>query len=421
LPKELNLGEISPAVEKKVFTIADEVFKILKELSVENKTKINSNLIAERMFWNDSLKSILNNIHAITEDEEIESDCINELSHMLLDKFSELIPVYMASRLAALKDALHNKTIDGDSTEWIDSPIGVVKTYIDSISTRNSELENFLTQTMDYTSITEKNTTMELIFQQQMISDDIAFEKGISANIDEIKKDLISSGDLNNIKAVLIKKIEDIYGRIETKRIQDVQHRRETERTLDELNARMSVIKRDANEIWKKSKFTEYEASHDTLTGVSNRKAYEKKMEEILADVTRYNISASLMVCDIDFFMNINNKWGHKVGDLALRRLATLIKEMMRTNDFIARYGGEEFAIILPHTNLEGAQRAGERLREYVDKANFSYKEETIPLTISVGVSSFRRDDNIDVVFKRADHALRQVKRTGRNKVKIED
>jgi diguanylate cyclase len=415
------MGEVSPEFEKKVFTIADEVLKILKELSLENKTKINSKQIAERMFWKDSLKDLLNDIHAITEDDGIESDFLKELSNMLLDKFSELIPVYMASRLGELKDALHNKTMDGGSTEWIDSPIGVVKTYIDSISTRNSELENFLNQTTEYISSTEENTARELTLQQHRISDDIAFEKNIAANINDIKQDLNGSGDLNNIKAVLIKKIEDIYSRIEIKRIQDVQQSKETEKTLEELNARMSEIKRDADEIWRKSKSTEYEASHDTLTGVNNRKAYKKKMEEILADVNRYNVSASLMVCDIDLFMNINDKWGHKVGDLALRRLATLIKERMRTNDFIARYGGEEFAIILPHTDLEEALKAGERLRVYVDRAHFSYKDETIPLTISVGVSSFRRDDKIDAVFERADNALRQVKRSGRNKVKTEE
>ena len=200
-----------------------------------------------------------------------------------------------------------------------------------------------------------------------------------------------------------------------------MQHIKETEKSLEEMNTRMSEIKNQADEIRKKSKGIEYEASYDALTGVFNQKAYKKKMHEILADVSRYGIAASLMICDIDFFMNINDKYGHKVGDLALKKLASLLREKMRINDFISRYGGEEFVIILPHTELDNALVAGERLRIYIDDAKFTYKGETIPLTISIGISCFRKDDDIDSIFKRAESALLIAKKSGRNSVKTEE
>jgi diguanylate cyclase len=126
------------------------------------------------------------------------------------------------------------------------------------------------------------------------------------------------------------------------------------------------------------------------------------------------------MVCDIDFFKKINDTYGHKVGDLALKKLASLLQERLRVNDIITRYGGEEFAIILPHTGLEGAQKAAEGIRSYIDKATFSYKGKTIPLTISVGVSKFIKGDDKNSVFERADRALYLAKNSGRNAVRSE-
>jgi len=418
--KELDIKEVSPEFAKKIFTIADEVLNILKDLSLENKTRINSRQIAERMLVQESLKGLLNDIHTITEDQGIEDGRLKDLSNLLLDKFTELVPSSMAGKLGDLKDALHNKTLDSSSHEWIDSPVAVVKTYINSISNRNNELEDFLNQAMEHISSSEENTTRELYLQKKRINEDIVFENSIFSTIDDMRSSINSSGNVNDISSTVTKMIDDIYNRMRMRSQENRQRLSETEKALQEISSRMSDIKRDADELRRKSKWIEYESNHDALTGVYNRKAYEKKMEEVLADVSRYGVAASLLVCDLDLFTDINNKWGHKLGDLALKKLATLIQERMRTNDFIARYGGEEFAIILPHTDIIGGFTAGERLRAYVDNAKFTYKGDTVPLTVSVGVSSCRKDDDVAAVFKRADSALRLAKKSGRNKVKSE-
>jgi diguanylate cyclase len=421
MTKELNVVDVSPKFEEKVFTIADEVFKILKELSLEHKTEIKSDQIAERMFYKDSLKGLLDDIHAITEDEGLESKRLSDLSNLLLDKFSEIIPAYLSTKLGNLKDALHDKSLEADSKEWIDSPMEILKDYIDLISVRNNELEDFLNNTMENISGTEENMSQELSLKQRQINNDIEFENSISSNIDELKQDISGSDSLKDLKSILAKKLENIYNRIELKRTQDEEQRKEADRTIEAMRVRISEIKRGAEEIRRKSGSKEYEANHDALTGVYNRKAYEKKMQELLADVSRYGVTASLVVCDVDFFMKINDKFGHKIGDLALKKLAMLIKERMRINDFIVRYGGDVFAVILPHTGIEGAGVAGERLRSYIDEAVFGYKGEKIPLTISIGICCLRKDDDINSVFARADRALRLAKNSGRNRMKTEE
>jgi diguanylate cyclase (GGDEF)-like protein len=417
---KIQLGETSPEFEDKIFTIADEVFKILRELSLENKKEIHSGQIAERMFTKTSLKGLLDDIHAITEDEGLESSRQKELSNLILNKFSELIPAYVAKKLGNLKEELHNKKLEGGPQEWIDSPFDIIKNYIDSISTRSSELENFLNRTTEHISTTDENMTRELSFQLDKFNDHIEFEQRISLDMKDIKQDLSGSDNLTETIASVTEKIEDICTRIEEKNKKDLQYISETKTALTEINRQMSEMKCSADEIRKKSKGKEYDASHDALTGAYNRKAYEKKIKEVGADVSRYGTATSMMLCDIDNLREINNKWGHKLGDLALRKLASLIKEWMRINDFVARYERDVFAVILPHTDLAGSAVAGERLRSHIDKANFSYKGETIPLTVSIGISVFREDDDMHSVFERARKALRFAKETGDNTVKTE-
>jgi diguanylate cyclase len=193
-----------------------------------------------------------------------------------------------------------------------------------------------------------------------------------------------------------------------------------TEEALQEMTERMNEMKKEAEEIRKKAEEAKNESYHDSLTQLHNRKAYDEKIEEAMANVTRYDESASLIVCDIDFFKSINDTFGHKVGDLALKKLATLLKERLRVNDFVARYGGEEFVVILPHTDLDGAYIAGEGIRSYIDKALFSYKGQHIPLKVSVGISEFKKSDDSSSAFERADKALYLAKDSGRNQVKTE-
>jgi diguanylate cyclase len=127
------------------------------------------------------------------------------------------------------------------------------------------------------------------------------------------------------------------------------------------------------------------------------------------------------MLCDIDHFKRINDTYGHIVGDLVLKKFVALVNEKLRATDFLARYGGEEFTIILPHIPLDKAQAAAESIREHIYKSVFSYKENEILLTISIGVSTFRKDDTASSVFERADRALYLAKHSGRNAVKTEE
>ncbi|HLA51404.1 MAG TPA: diguanylate cyclase, partial [Thermodesulfobacteriota bacterium] len=159
----------------------------------------------------------------------------------------------------------------------------------------------------------------------------------------------------------------------------------------------------------------------DSLTEVYNHNFFYTRLEEEFNRTVRYETPISLIMMDIDDFKRINDTYGHRTGDHVLKEVADMIKKLVRKTDIVARYGGEEFSVILPHTNLLGAEEEAERIREAISShAYANLTKETI--TISLGVVSYPSGKTImnagDFV-NLADTALYEAKRSGKNKVVV--
>ncbi len=158
----------------------------------------------------------------------------------------------------------------------------------------------------------------------------------------------------------------------------------------------------------------------DFLTGLKTRGYFEQQLEMELKRSERKKTHFALLMIDIDFFKQLNDSYGHHVGDQVLRDVASILMKDMREVDTVARYGGEEFVIVLPETSGPGAMLVAQRLRRAVEQAKFfaGSPRATEHLTISIGVAVY----DIDAQFKRdlidaADAALYEAKRRGRNQV----
>lgn len=418
-PEDLNNKDHTATFQEKVYVIANEVLGILKELHQEQKNQISSQLIADKMFKKEAVKKILNDHGPERIGKENSADQLKENIDKILDKLSEITSFYMAEGLSVLKNR-QSKTIPEGSIDWLDPGIESVKEYIASISSRVNELEDLLQKTTDYLSETEEQLLRELSSAQGKFKEDRDFEKSISSNMNDMKYSVNVSGDITNIKAIVFSKLENINKNMEKKKKQDLLRLQETEKTLAEMSRKMIDIKNEAEAMKKRSREAEIESLCDNLTGLYNRKSYDQKIDETLANLARYNIPSSLLVCDIDYFKKVNDNFGHHIGDLTLKKVAQIFKKKLRKNDFIARYGGDEFLCILPHTMLENARKAAEEIRSFIDRTNFTFKGKEVPVTISIGVSTFKKGDNALTVFERADVSLYMAKNTGRNLVKTE-
>ena len=161
------------------------------------------------------------------------------------------------------------------------------------------------------------------------------------------------------------------------------------------------------------------QAHLDYLTGLDNRRSFMEKGQMELSRTQRYDTALSVLMVDIDSFKNINDTYGHQVGDSVLKTLAMTFQAVVRNVDIVGRLGGEEFGIVLPETNIKEAVEVAERLREVISETEVALPAGLpINFTVSVGVVALTdRNTNIDMLLNEADKALYRAKQSGRNKV----
>ena len=158
-------------------------------------------------------------------------------------------------------------------------------------------------------------------------------------------------------------------------------------------------------------------ATVDTLTGIANRRAYQRGFEAMLDRAKRRSGALYLVLCDIDYFKRINDGFGHPAGDEVLRQVAKLFDKVVRSVDLAARTGGEEFAILLEDADENGAWKVAERLRSLVADLDIIFHGQLVVVTISLGIAAYPQDANsMDKLVSYADRALYHAKESGRNR-----
>jgi len=155
----------------------------------------------------------------------------------------------------------------------------------------------------------------------------------------------------------------------------------------------------------------------DKLTQISNRLRLDEILQDEFKRKMRYETDFSVLILDLDHFKRINDDYGHPVGDMVLKEIADILKANMRACDTVGRWGGEEFMVILPETTLKNACTAAEKIRAAVENSHFPV---AVHMTCSLGVATCRMEDDQDRLLCRADIALYDAKKNGRNQVSCE-
>jgi diguanylate cyclase (GGDEF)-like protein len=156
----------------------------------------------------------------------------------------------------------------------------------------------------------------------------------------------------------------------------------------------------------------------DNLTQTKNVKAYKERISKLIALYQRYQTQFSIILLDIDDFKVINDTYGHRVGDIVLTDLCSLIQKNIRTNDTLFRVGGEEFVILFSNTSLNEAKEVADKLRDVI--ANSLTTIENRQITVSMGVAEVHSDDTEDSIYRRVDGFLYHSKNNGKNMVTSE-
>ncbi|MGA1845536.1 GGDEF domain-containing response regulator [Deferribacter abyssi] len=158
------------------------------------------------------------------------------------------------------------------------------------------------------------------------------------------------------------------------------------------------------------------ETIHDFLTGILNRRSIINELNNLYRQP---EVEIGLIIIDIDNFKNINDTYGHLVGDEVLKDISRIISQTLRKTDFVGRYGGEEFLVILPYLNINESYKIAERIRKNIENNSFHIGNLELKITVSLGVSSVKKYENLNDALEAADKALYNAKKSGKNKTII--
>ncbi|MGD9687609.1 MAG: GGDEF domain-containing protein [Desulfobacter sp.] len=188
------------------------------------------------------------------------------------------------------------------------------------------------------------------------------------------------------------------------------------------LQTRMKVSSEDLKQLHKELEVSQKEARTDALTGLTNRRGLERRLEIERIRARQNNAPFSVIMLDIDHFKAVNDTFGHLVGDSLLKGFAAILSSQVRRNDLAARYGGEEFVILLPETTVEGAYVVSEKIRNILCKKEWTIKESGKrigQIKASMGIAQHKLNETGNQVITRADEAMYHAKSTGRDRIVI--
>jgi diguanylate cyclase len=235
-----------------------------------------------------------------------------------------------------------------------------------------------------------------------------------------LQDDVKQARDLQQLQVSLSSQFDTIVGSVEKFRSAQQKRQQTSEGEIKRLREQVRASEAEAEQLRVALREQRIRATTDALTQLPNRHAYHDRLHQEYARWRRYRGKLSLVLCDIDFFKQVNDQHGHAGGDVVLKHLANIIRGGLRESDFAARFGGEEFVLLMPETNLVEATKAVNKLRQRVASQSVTYEHNNIAITVSFGVAEFEGEDVPRDVFERADKALYRAKVKGRNQVNCE-
>jgi diguanylate cyclase len=238
----------------------------------------------------------------------------------------------------------------------------------------------------------------------------------VLARVSSLTRAVGDANDLPTLRRLVADRLEDVAVQVREFHARETARFEQEAARSDRLKARIVELETQARGLHRELDQERKKARLDPLTRVANRAAFDEKFADEFTRWQRFRAPVSLVLVDVDRFKAINDAFGHRAGDAALREIAARLESRRRATDALARWGGEEFALLLVGTALADAQRVAEELRERVETLGLHFRGTPVTLTVSCGLTEFREGDTPEAVFERADRALYRAKREGRNR-----
>jgi diguanylate cyclase len=359
--------------------------------------------------WSDSLSEWIKDLQS-----EHQAMPANEALIQLLEHID--LPEEFIEEVERLKERLAGDLTEASLSRSMTDMADLIARARTQVQEEKNEIEAFLADLT--TRLTKIDETLEggVRTREEAVVERKAFDDKMSLEVQGIEDTVNHAKDLNDLKTAIRTRIDAIQDHMQHYRDMESSREERAQTEIEELSRQLDTFQGEVSTLHNKLEVAREKATHDSLTGLPNRLAYEDRISEEIERARRYKHPLTLAVLDVDFFKKINDSYGHPAGDNVLKILSELFRKRTRESDFIARFGGEEFMLILTETDADSALSVADKLRQTVEEANFHFRENRVPVTISCGLTGYREGDDKGSLYERADTALYDAKDSGRNR-----
>jgi len=343
----------------------------------------------------------------------------NKIDKEVLQRFSQFLNKLTVStkyrkNISKIKADL---TIDMPNDKLLNSFLEVFEVISKDLVQERNTAKVFLS------TLSETLSTVQTAVSSTISSNNACKDKHNQLNqqlqkqISEMASGLDKANSLADIKEDINVKLKNIAGTLKEKTSFEYTQQQLLETQLTEMKKQVDTLEEQSKTFEKRIQEQQAKSMQDALTKLDNRAAFDDYFAKEIVRYHHSNFDLAIVVIDLDDFKRINDTYGHTAGDKTLQVIANTLKKQMDKDIFVGRYGGEEFVLIFSNINKGALMKKLESLRAKVASLPFTFKSNKVSITLSMGASHIKNDDNVHIAFERADTALYQAKEKGKNNV----
>lgn len=353
-------------------------------------------------------------IEGIADDQQLHNIC-RQISAELTQLLSEL--AFEGQYAKAIEAIRLSLLAELGIEKLLGSCLRTIEIIIASINDERQSAQHFLLKLNEALSTVQQALTNSLTASNNIQHKMQLLNQQIEQQIDLLGQHTQSATSLEQLQLLVSEKLGTISASLRDKEHLEKQEREMLARAVQDMELRLKGLEQEANQFKKRLAEQKFRSLQDALTELPNRAAFDERYDLEVKRMKRSGKPLSVVLADVDHFKNINDSYGHSAGDKTLKVIAKALKQSLRDTDFIARYGGEEFILLFPETPLEDLSGPLNAIREKIKRIPFKFKDTNVPITISFGATQQKVSDSQREAFDRADEALYDAKRNGRDKV----
>jgi diguanylate cyclase len=242
-----------------------------------------------------------------------------------------------------------------------------------------------------------------------------SYNDTVMSQVRELSNEAGNATELGMLQSLVNTRLERVAEHVSNFRAREEFRLLEVNGRAERMRSRIAELEREAADLHSRLDSEKQGARVDPLTGIANRKSFEERFAQEIAQKPRAELNVAMLLWDLDNFKIVNDSYGHRAGDRVLQSVAACFMAAVRGDDFVARIGGEEFVMLLSGTTMTQAVLIANQVRSAVEALRFHFRGTPVRVTVSCGLTKLQENDAAGAAFDRADAALYRAKRNGKN------